>query len=167
MDAGKQTDVILLDFSKAFDRVSHMCLCHKLHHLGINGSLLAWIKCFLSERIQRIIVNGQRSSPSVVLSGVPQGNVLGPLLFLCYINDIISSISSAIKLYANDVLIYRIIDIEDDCKTLQRDLDLLQTWALLCLYSTRVTHRGPHGQFLIMQFYNYHAHTYKYITCIQ
>ena len=129
MDAGKQTDVILLDFSKAFDRVSHMRLCHKLHHLGINGSLLAWIKCFLSERTQRVIVNGQRSSPSVVLSGVPQGSVLGPLLFLCYINDIISGISSPIKLYADDVLIYRIIDNEDDCKMLQRDLDLLQTWA--------------------------------------
>ena len=129
MDAGKQTDVILLDFLKAFDRVSHMRLCHKLHHLGINGSLLAWIKCFLSERTQRVIVNGQRSSPSVVLSGVPQGSVLGPLLFLCYINDIISGISSPIKLYADDVLIYRIIDNEDDCKMLQRDLDLLQTWA--------------------------------------
>ena len=67
MDAGKQTDVILLDFSKAFDRVSHMWLCHKLHHLGINGSLLAWIKCYLSEQTQKVIVNGQKSSPSVVL----------------------------------------------------------------------------------------------------
>ena len=97
MDVGKQTDVILLNFSKAFDRVTHMRLCHKLHHLGINGSLLEWIKCYLSERTQRVIVNSQRSSPSVVLSGVPQGSVLGPLLFLCYINDIISGISSPIN----------------------------------------------------------------------
>ena len=129
MDIGKQTDVTLLDFSKSFDRVAHMWLCHKLRHLGINGSLLEWIKCFLSEQIQRVIVNGQRSSPSVVLSGVPQGSVLGPLLFLCYNNDITSGISSSIKLYADDVLIYRIIDNEDDCKMLHRDLDLLQTWA--------------------------------------
>ena len=96
-----------------------MRLCHKLHHLGINGSLL---KCFLSEQTQRVIVNGQRNSLSVVLSGVPQESVLGPLLFLCYINDITSGISSSIKLDADDVLIYRINDNEDDCKMLQRDL---------------------------------------------
>ena len=58
MDAGKQTDLILLDFSQVFDRVAHMRLCHKLHHLEINGSSLEWIKCFLSERTQRVIVNG-------------------------------------------------------------------------------------------------------------
>ena len=128
-DEGKQTDVILLDFSKAFDRVAHMRLCHKLAHLGIKGSLLKWIECFLSDRMQHVIVNGERSLDSRVISGVPQGSVLGPLLFLCYINDITSGISSAIKLYADDVLIYRVVNCTDDCKMLQRDLDTLQTWA--------------------------------------
>ena len=129
MDAGKQIDIILLDFSEAFDRDAHMRLCHKLCHLGINGSLLEWIKCFLCKQTQRVIVDGQRNSPSMVLSGVPQGSVLYPLLFLCYISDITSGISSSIKLYADNVLTYRIIDNEDDCKMLQGDLDLLQTWA--------------------------------------
>ena len=129
LDTGKQTDVILLDFSKAFDKVAHMRLCYKLRHLGINGSLLEWIKCFLTDRTQRVIVNGERSSLSEVSSGVPQGSVLGPLLFLCYINDITSGVSSSIKLYADDVLIYRIINTEDDCEILQRDLDSLQSWA--------------------------------------
>ena len=102
-----------------------MRLCHKLRHLGINGSLLEWIKC-LSERTQRVIISGERSSLSVVSSGVPQGSVLGPLLFLY---DITSGISSSIKLYADDFLIYRIINTEDDCEMLQRDLDSLQSWA--------------------------------------
>ena len=129
LDEGKQTDVILLDFSNAFDRVAHMRLCHKLAHLGIKGSLLKWIECFLSDRMQHVIVNGERSLDSRVISGVPQGSVLGPLLFLCYINDITSGISSVIKLYADDVLIYRVVNCIDDCKMLQRDLDTLQTWA--------------------------------------
>ena len=71
----------------------------------------------------------RKSSPSTVSSGVPQGSVLGPLLFLCYINDITLGVSSSIKLYADDILIYRIIHTEDDCKMLQGDLNLLQSWA--------------------------------------
>ena len=129
LDARKQTDVILLDFSKAFDKVAHKRLCHKLCHLGINGSLLEWINCFLIGRTQRVIVNGEGSQFSKVSSGVPQGSVLGPLLFLCYINDITSCVSSSIKLYADDILIYRVVNTEDDCKMLQRDLDALQCWA--------------------------------------
>ena len=74
LDEGKQTDVILLDVSKAFDRVAHVHLCHKLSHLGIKGSLLKWIECFLSDRMQHVIVNGERSLDSrvPVISGVPQ-----------------------------------------------------------------------------------------------
>ena len=71
LNTGNQTDVILLDFSKAFDKVPHVRLCHKLHHLGINGSLLTWIKHFLTNRQQQVVVNGESSSPSLVTSGVP------------------------------------------------------------------------------------------------
>ena len=77
----KQTDAILLDFSKAFDKVDHEGLLSKLNHLGINGSLLNWARSFLVGREQRVIVEGMESSPSKVLSGVPQRTVLGPLFF--------------------------------------------------------------------------------------
>ena len=82
----------------------------------------------LTGRTHRVIVNGERSQFSEVSSGVPQGSVLGPLLFLCCINDITSSVTSSIKLYADDILIYRVVNTEDDCKMLQRDLDTLQCW---------------------------------------
>ena len=129
MNEGKQTDVILLDFAKAFDKVPHARLCHKLSHYGINGALLKWIRSFLTDRTQQVIINGEKSSVSPVSSGVPQGTVLAPLLFLCYINDITKNISSSIKLYADDVLIYRRIDSDDDCRLLQRDLLILENWA--------------------------------------
>ena len=80
---------------------------------------------FLTDRTQQFIVNGEKSSVSTVTSGVPQGTVLAPLLFLCFINDITKDISSSIKLYADDALIYRCIDSDDDCKLLQRDLLIL------------------------------------------
>lgn len=130
LNIGNQTDVILLDFSKAFDKVPHNRLCLKLHHLGINGTLLTWIKYFLTGRQQQVVVNGESSSPSLVTSGVPQGTVLAPLLFLCYINDITINISSKIKLYADDVLIYNTINSKADCRNLQNDLNTLQNWAL-------------------------------------
>ena len=96
---------------------------HKLYYLAINGSLLSWIKCFLTDRQQQVIVNGEISSLPSVTSGVPQRTVLAPLLFLCYINDITKDISSNIKLYADDVLIYNIINSEEDCVKLQKDLE--------------------------------------------
>ena len=84
MNAGKQTDVILLDFAKAFDKVLHVRVCHKLSHLGISGPLLEWIKSFLTDRTQQVIVNGEKSSVSTLSSGVPQGTVLAPLIFVLY-----------------------------------------------------------------------------------
>ena len=125
----KQTDVILLDFTKAFDKVSHKRLCPKLAHYGIRGALLTWINDFLTGRTQRVTVNGCISDDTRVTSGVPQGTVLAPLLFLVYITDLPKNIVSSVKLYADDVLIYRTINSEQDHMILQQDLNMLQKWA--------------------------------------
>ena len=123
-------DAILLDFSKAFDKVDHEGLILKLEHLGIRNSLLNWIRSFLIGRNQRVVVEGKESSPTKVLSGVPQGTVLGPLFFLVYINDISKGLSEGtkLKLFADDSLLYRIIKNASDSAILQKDLDTLQIW---------------------------------------
>ena len=87
-EEGNNVDVVYLDFSKAFDKVDHNILLKKLQKLGIEGHTLRWLQAFLSNRSQRVIVNGKLSSPHTVISGVPQGSVIGPLLFLVLINDI-------------------------------------------------------------------------------
>ena len=126
----EQTDAILLDFSKAFDKVDHKILVSKLSSLGIGGPLLQWIHSFLSNRTQSVVVDGATSSPAPVLSGVPQGTVLGPLLFLTYINDINKNLTKGtqIRLFADDSLLYRTIKTEEDSRILQKDLDTLQIW---------------------------------------
>ena len=88
LDEGTQTDVIFLDFSKAFDKVCHKYLSHKLYHYGMCGNLLAWLKNFLSNRTQCVVLDGKQSQSAAVTSGLPQGAVLAPLLFLCFINDL-------------------------------------------------------------------------------
>ena len=93
-----QTDIIFLDFSKAFDKISHKFLLSKLHYYGIRNHTLSWIGAFLSNRTQTTVVNGAHSSYVEVTSGVPQGYVLGPMLFLLYKNDINNAITSKIKL---------------------------------------------------------------------
>ena len=126
----QQIDAILLDFSKAFDKVDHEGLILKLEHLGIRGSLLDWTKSFLIDRTQRVVVEGKGSSPTRVQSGVPQGTVLGPLFFLVYINDITKGLSKGtiLNLFADDSLLYRIIKSAKDAEILQKDLLTLQLW---------------------------------------
>ena len=126
----KQIDAILLDFSKAFDKVDHRLLLSKLHQAGIRNSLLSWMESFLLNRTQTVAVDGIESSPSPVLSGVPQGTTLGPLLFLIYINDISKNLSpnTKIRLFADDSLLYRTISSPSDSAQLQKDLDTLQLW---------------------------------------
>ena len=126
----KQIDAILLDLSKAFDKVDLNGLILKLEHLGIRNSLLGWTKSFLLGRTQRVLVEGKASAPRPVLSGVPQGTVLGPLFFLIYINDLSKGLSKGtkLKLFADDSLLYRTIETPADSKALQNDLDLLQVW---------------------------------------
>ena len=125
-----QIDAVLLDFSKAFDKVDHRLLLNKMYNLGISGPLLKWSKSFLSNRLQHVIVDGCKSDANKVLSGVPQGTVLGPLFFLIYINDICQDLSpgTAIRLFADDSLLYREIRTPEDASILQRDLDTLQLW---------------------------------------
>ena len=118
-----------MDFSKAFDKVSHKKLCYKLSLYGIRGPILGWIEDFLSNRTQKVLVNGEKSDPVNVLSGVPQGTVLAPLLFLCYVNYLPSLVKSKIRMYADDTLIYNTIHNINDCLQLQNDLTELEKWS--------------------------------------
>ena len=120
----------VLDFSKAFDTVPHRRLLRKLELLGIHGELLSWIRAFLTGRTQSVMIEGCFSHPDRVESGVPQGTVLGPLLFLCYINDLPNVLDphTAVRLFADDLLIYRSIRSQDDQVKLQLDLDALGSW---------------------------------------
>ena len=125
----KQVDVVLLDFSKAFDKVPHQRLMSKLHYYGVRNNTLGWIKAFLSGRTQQVVVEGVHSSPACVLSGVPQGTVLGPLLFLSYINDLPEVVTSChTRLFADDALLYRTINNSLDQTKLQEDLNCLAKW---------------------------------------
>ena len=105
LEEGLATHLAILDFSKAFDKVPHERLLSKLHTYGIRNSLLAWMRNFLTQRTQQVVCEGERSTPKKVLSGVPQGTVLGPLLFLLYINDLPSNLKSSVRLFADDCLV--------------------------------------------------------------
>ena len=122
----QQIDAVILDFSKAFDKVSHRHLLLKLEHYGVRGPTLSWIGDFLTNRTQRVMIEGTLSEAATVTSGVPQGSVLGPLLFLCYINDLPACVSSHIRLFADDCLLYRTINAQHDTVILQEDLNILQ-----------------------------------------
>ena len=121
-----QTDLILLDFSKAFDTVPHRHLLAKLQYYKIDNLVWKWIQSWLTECSQSVVVDGSSSKPVSVLSGVPQGTVLGPLMFLLYIYD---RVSSTLCLFADDCLLYQKIQSPQDLILLQKDLDLLSHWA--------------------------------------
>ena len=113
LDDDKEVRAILCDISKAFDRVWHRGLLYKLRRAGITGSLLSWFSHYLQDRKQRVVIPGASSNWSSVQAGVPQGSILGPLLFLLYINDIVEDIQSSIRLFADDTSLYIIVDILD------------------------------------------------------
>lgn len=125
-DQNKQTDVVILDFSKAFDTVPHDKLMYKLEKYGIKGDLHKWLTSFLTKREMRVVIEGEQSNKAVVESGVPQGTVLGPLLFLCHINDLPECVKSQVRLFADDCLLYRQIKNREDHILLQNDLTCLE-----------------------------------------
>ena len=129
LDNSGQVDTFIMDFEKALDTPPHELLKSKLFSYGIGGKTLKWIDSFLCFRQQRVVVNGVKSDWAPVLPGVPQGTVLGPLLFSLYINDISSDIESEIRLFADDCVCYREIKDEKDTMKLQRDIDRLGSWA--------------------------------------
>ena len=124
-----QCDVLLLDFCKEFDKVPHSRLFNKLKFYGIHGSLLRWIKNFLTDCSQQVIIDNNRSDSHHVLSGVPQGTILAPLPFLIYINDLPLHVSNKVRHYADDVILYSNIHSIEDCRSLQNDLDSLMEWS--------------------------------------
>ena len=108
----------------------HGCLLLKLEFLGIRGNLLCWFNSFLPCRFQQVVVGGQYSEWSPVISGVTQGSVLGPLLFIRYVDDLCSVINhSSIKFFADDITIFKEINNLDDCSALQKDLDAVLDWS--------------------------------------
>ena len=128
VDQGYGVDVVYLDYSKAFDSVPHLRLIEKLKGYGIGGNLLNWMKSFLHGRFQRVVLNGIESQWLEVTSGVPQGSVLGPLLFVLYINDIAENIKCKLGIFADDTKIYSIINSVSNVEDLQCDLDNMQEW---------------------------------------
>ena len=121
--------MLVLDFSKAFDKVQHELLLYKLAWYGIKGHTLAWISSWIQGRTQCLVVNGEQSAPSVVKSGVPQGMVLGPLMFLLFISDIVDNVQSMARLFADDCVLYCEICSPEDQMTLQQDLNRLIKWS--------------------------------------
>ena len=129
LDEGTALDVIYLDFRKALDSVPHKRLLCKLRSYGVSGKLLSWIEAFLSGRSQQVSLGGCHSSMIDVTSGVPQGSVLGPLLFLIYVNDLPEVVSCPIKLFADDTKLFSGMSSRNDALKLQTDLDALAEWS--------------------------------------
>ncbi|KAL8606268.1 hypothetical protein ACOMHN_039804 [Nucella lapillus] len=129
LDAGGSVDIIYMDFMKAFDSVPHRRLLMKLAAYGIQGKVLDWTRAFLTDRQQSVVVNGAKSQTAPVTSGIPQGSVVGPMLFVVYINDLPNICVSEVKLFADDTKLYTRSDIPGATTALQADLDKLQQWS--------------------------------------
>ena len=129
IDAGGSVDIIYMDFMKAFDSVPHRRLLAKLSAYGIQGKVFDWVQAFLTNRQQRVLVNGAESEPAPVTSGIPQGSVIGPMLFVIYINDLPNICTNEVELFADDTKLYTRSDIPGATTTLQDDLDKLQKWS--------------------------------------
>ena len=132
LEYGQEVCAVFFDYRKAFDSVPHLPLLKKLENLGFNDHILHWVSGYLASRSQSVVVNGKSSLPAPVISGVPQGSVLGPLLFLIYINDLTEinlTDGAKITLYAEDVLLFRVINSPEDFAKLQDDIDKVGNWS--------------------------------------
>lgn len=131
LEESSNVDALYLDMSKAFDKVDHKILLRKLKALGIDGKILQWLTAFLTNRQQVVMVDGQKSKPEKVLSGVPQGTVLGPLLFILYINDITKVIRNTyIKIFADDSKLIKVINSVEDRDLFNEDILAVTEWAV-------------------------------------
>jgi len=130
VNEGHSADVIYLDFAKDFDKVPHQRLLQKLEGHGIQGKLFDWISSWLTNRRQRVCIQGKFFSWILVTSGVPQGSILGPVLFLIFINDLDTGIENWILKFADDTKIFSELSEVKDCDKLQKDLALLQKWLI-------------------------------------
>ena len=149
MDIGKEVCAVFFDLRRAFDSVPHRSLLEKLKATGINEYLLSWLYAYLHGREQSVVLDGKTSSTIPVLSGVPQGSVLGPLLFLIYINDSASeqlNLGTYITMYADDLLLHRDINCSDDYLKLQQDVNTISNW----VDTNRLTLNSKKCKFMIV-----------------
>ena len=156
---GKVVDVIYFDFAKAFDTVPHRRLLHKLESYGIKNETLAWIRSFLTNRHQVVKVNGVKLEKRKVLSGVPQGSVLGPLLFVLYINDLPEVVRAILYLFADDTKLLKAVTSRQDSILLQNDINALEEWSRIWLlrFHPKKCHVLTLGKFDNIR----HAHPYQ------
>ena len=144
-DKNIQTDLIIMDFAKAFDTVPYKRLISKLKFYGISDQTTTWITSFLANRTQTVLLENTTSEKIAVTSGVPQGTGLGPILFLIYINDLLDYIKhSQIRLFADDSIIYRPIKTQADCIKLQEDLESAVKWEQDLLMAFLLQHAWAH-----------------------
>lgn len=148
MDKGLEVSLVFFDIRKAFDSVPHLPLLLKLHDLGLNKHILQWITSYLCDRHQLVVVEGASSEPTPVVSGVPQGSILGPLLFLIYINHVSSlslSDGSKLTMYADDILLFKPIRYQEDYYDLQDDINTIH----LCIKSSFLTLNAAKCKYII------------------
>ena len=130
-DEGNTVHALVLDFAKAFDKVPHKLLMEKLSKIpDISNEIIMWIHDFLTNRQQKVVIKGQQSFALPVTSGVPQGSVLGPILFLAYVNDLPKAVSCSTSLFADDTLIFQTVNTTQNKIEFQRNIDALQAWTL-------------------------------------
>ena len=171
LDQGGSLDAINCDFMKAFDKVPHNCLIHKVKHYGIDGNILGWISNFLSNRSQEVHINQAKSLPASVTSGIPQGSVLGPTLFIIYINDLPEVVDkdTSVFLFADDTNIWRQIINNSDFEQLQKDLSNMVAWSntwLLKFHPEKCIAMWVSNQADPPQFhYNMEGHQLNYSAC--